>query len=278
MKKDIKLWHGDCLELMKNIPDHSIDLICVDPPYGKYTHNHWDNALPFDKLWSQYKRIIKENGAIIIFGSGMFTADLMNSNRSWWRYNLIWDKELITGFLNANRQPLRQHEDICVFYKKQPVYNPQKTLGEAKNHSRGVKGIGAEVINQKNYNSYHLADNSNDSGSMKHPTSILRFKKIHPSIAVHPTQKSTELLEWIIKSYSNENGLVLDNACGSGSTLIAAINTNRNCIGIELDDHYYEVAKNRIEQHLSELENGSEFLFFNQTEKEELNEQKTNTI
>ena len=149
---EIKLWHGNCLELMKNIESGSVDLICADLPYGKYTHNRWDNALPLDELWKHFNRIIKDNGAVILFGSGMFTADIMQSNRKNFRYNLIWDKQLVTGFLNANRQPLRKHEDICVFYKKQPVYNAQKTVGSNKNHSRGQQ-IG-DIKKQKNYNDF----------------------------------------------------------------------------------------------------------------------------
>lgn len=254
----IKLIHGNCLEKMKEIPDGSVDLICVDPPYGKFTHNHWDNALPFEDIWKEYKRIIKDNGAIVIFAAGMFTADLMKSNPKMWRYNLIWDKQLTSGFLNANRQPLRRHEDICVFYKKQPTYNPQYVEGKGVNHSRGRAD---KPLKNHNYNDLKFADNHDKLGTLKHPTSILSFQKTPPSKILHPTQKSTELLEWIIKTYTDEGETVLDNTCGSGSTLIAAINTARSCIGIELDDNYYEVAKNRIQTHLDGLDNGSSFCF-----------------
>lgn len=128
----ICLKRGDCLELMKEIPDKSIDMILCDLPFGQTARNKWDSVIPFDLLWKQYNRIIKDNGAIVLFANGMFTADLIQSNRKMWRYNLVWEKAQPTGFLNANRMPLRAHEDICVFYKKLPTYNPQKTTGHSR--------------------------------------------------------------------------------------------------------------------------------------------------
>ena len=129
--ENYKLYNGDCLEVMKDIPNKSVDMILCDLPYGVTARNKWDTVIPFDKLWEQYNRIIKDNGAIVLFAQGMFMADLMQSNRKMWKYNLVWDKVLPAGHLNANRMPLRKHEDICVFYKKQPIYNPQKTKGNA---------------------------------------------------------------------------------------------------------------------------------------------------
>lgn len=239
-----QLYKGDCLELMKEISDESVDMILVDPPYER-THNKWDSIIPLNEMWEQYLRIIKSNGCIAIFADGMFMADLMKSQEKIWRYNLIWDKVLSTGFLNANKQPLRIHEEICIFYKKPPVYHPQKVLG-AMNHSKGKK----KVCDNNNYGKYEFVDNREELGEWKHPTSILRFQKPHPSVVMHPTEKSVELCEWLIKSYTNEDELVLDSCAGSGSTCIAAINTNRKFIGMEMDEHYFEVAKNRIQERL----------------------------
>lgn len=236
-----ELFHGNCLDLMKNIPKKSIDLILCDLPYG-VTRNRWDRNIPLEPLWEEYKRIIKDNGAIVLFSQGMFTAQLLNSNPKMWRYNLVWDKVLPSGFLNANRRPLSSHEDICVFYKKLPTYNPQKIIGN-KNHSKGKSKVNAN----NNYGDFNFVDNSELLGEMKMPKSILTFPKPHPSTAVHPTQKPTELLEWIIKTYTDEDDMVLDNCMGSGSTGVAALKLNRSFIGMELEDKYFNIAKERIE-------------------------------
>lgn len=230
---------------MDKIDDKSIDMILCDLPYNR-THNKWDNILPFDKLWEQYTRIIKDNGAICLFADGLFMADLMESNRKLWRYNLIWDKVLTSGFLNANRQPLRQHEEICVFYKKQPTYNPQKVKGNM-NHSKGK----VKETQNNNYNAFNFMDNREELGDMKHPTSILTFQKPHPSISVHPTQKSVELCEWLVKTYTNSGETVLDNCIGSGTTAISCINTGRNYIGFETDENYYKICLERIQNSLT---------------------------
>ena len=235
-----KLYNGDCLEVMQNIPDGSIDMILCDLPYGD-TKNKWDTVILFEPLWKEYFRIIKDNGAIVLFAQGMFTAKLMMSNPKFWRYNLVWDKVLPSGFLNSNRMPLRSHEDICVFYKKPPVYNPQKFTGN-KNHSKGVKKNNAN----NNYGDFDFVDNSDILGDKKFPVSILRFPKPHPSVCSHPTQKPVELLEWLIKTYTNEGEIVLDNCMGSGSTGIACKHTDRKFIGIELYKEYFDIAKERI--------------------------------
>lgn len=245
--KNAELYNGDCLEIMKGIPDKSIDMILCDLPYGT-TKNKWDTIIEFDDLWEQYKRIIKDNGAIVLFAQGMFTADLMNSNRKMWKYNLVWNKVLTSGFLNANRMPLRSHEDICVFYKKQPLYTPQKTKGKL-NHSKGK----SKPTTNNNYGEFEFIDNREKLGDMKHPKSILTFQKPHPSTMVHPTQKPTELLEMLIKSFTKEGDIVLDNCMGSGSTGVACINTNRRFIGIEKEFDYFEIAKHRIFIRNSEL-------------------------
>jgi site-specific DNA-methyltransferase (adenine-specific) len=245
-----RIYNEDCLEGMKRIPDKSIDMILCDLPYGT-THNKWDSIIPLEPLWEQYKRIIKDNGAIVLFGQGKFTAEMMLSEPKLHRYNLIWDKVLPSGFLNANLMPLRSHEDIMVFYKKLPQYNPQKTLGK-KNHSKGVK----KENENNNYGEFGFVDNSEKLGDMKHPKSIITFSKPHPSVSVHPTQKPVELCEYLIKTYTNEGETVLDNCMGSGTTAIACINTNRNYIGFELDKHYCDIANERIQKALAEKEVG----------------------
>ena len=246
----IDLRCGDCLELMKDIPDKSIDMILCDLPYGVLNKQNknakWDSVIPFEPLWKQYNRIIKDNGAIVLFGSGMFTSDLMQSNKKMWKYNLIWKKgNRPTGFLNAKKQPLRIYEDICIFYKKQPTYNPQFTYGD-KVHSRGKAGnsLGKQGRNGC-YGDFAMtpAVLTNE----KYPISIIDIDKEHPQI-YHPTQKPVALLEYLIKTYTNENETVLDNCMGSGSTGVACINTNRNFIGIELDEKYFNIAKERIEK------------------------------
>ena len=244
-----ELYNGDCLELMKDIPDKSIDMILCDLPY-ETTRNKWDTIIPYDKLWKQYNRIIKDNGCIALFCDGMFMAELMMSNKKMWKYNLVWDKVLPSGFLNANRMPLRSHEEIAIFYKKQPTYNPQKTKGKP-NHSKGTP----KECQNNNYGEYDFVDNTKELGDMKHPKSIITIQKPHPSTMIHPTQKPIELLEWLINTYTNENDIVLDNCMGSGSTGVACLNTNRNFIGIELDENYFNTAEERIGQREQEIKN-----------------------
>ena len=244
---DFALFCGDCLELMRKIPDGDIDMILCDLPYG-VTRNKWDSVLPLDALWAEYKRIIKPNGAICLHADGIFMAKLMLSAPQMWRYNLIWNKVHSSGFLNANRMPLRQTEEICVFYKKQPTYNPQKTRGN-KNHSKG-RAVGKDVADARlanhNYGRYVIVDNTETLGSMKFPTSLITFQKPHPSAARHPTEKPVPLLEWLIRTYTNPRDLVLDNCMGSGSTGVACKNTGRKFIGMELDKKYFEIASQRI--------------------------------
>lgn len=242
----IELYNGDCLEIMdKLISDGvKVNMICCDLPYG-ITQAATDIIIPFDKLWNCYNRIIKDNGAIVLFGQGLFYVDLVNSNRKDFRYDLVWDKVLPSGFLNCNRMPLRSHEQIAVFYKKLPVYNPQLVQG-AVLHSRGKQGETESLVTaNKNYGDYNFVPSRQDG--MKFPTSILRHQKPHPSIAKHRTEKSIPLLEWLIRTYTNEGELVLDNCMGSGTTGVACKNLNRNFIGIELDKKYFDVAKERIE-------------------------------
>jgi DNA modification methylase len=235
----IDLRQGDCLELMKDIPDKSIDMILCDLPYSskkrKTTWNDWDCEIDLEKLWKQYNRIIKDNGVIVLFGSDLFSAELIMSNYKNYKYKWIWQKEMGTGFLNAKRMPLRDFEEILVFYKKQPTYNPQMRKGVAYIATKGSKS--------ENYCSTDKIVTTVSNGE-RYPLTILNFKR---DKGLHPTQKPVELLEYLIKTYTNENETILDNCMGSGSCGVAAINTGRNFIGIELDEKYFEIAKNRIE-------------------------------
>ena len=250
-----RIYNEECLEGMKRIPDASVDCIICDLPYEVLNkgnkHAQWDRIIPFAPLWEQYERIIKDNGAIVLFAQGMFTAQLMMSNPKLWRYNLIWDKVLTSGFLNAKRMPLRSHEDVCVFYKELPTYNPQMRKGKPL-HSKGTAYKDNELTNNC-YGSLGTADDTRKGCTEKYPTSIVRFQKIHPSIAVHPTQKSVELCEWLIKTYTNEGETILDNCMGSGTTAVAAIRTKRNFIGFELQKEYFDIANKRIKDEQQQL-------------------------
>lgn len=238
-----KIYNEDCLQGMNRLPDKSIDMILCDLPYGK-THNKEDKPIPFEPLWKEYKRIIKDNGAILLFGQGTFYVDLVNSNRKMFRYDLMWNKVLTSGFLNANKMPLRQHEQIAVFYKKLPTFNPQFSQGKPL-HSKGISYKDKQIKNQ-NYNKFAVTDDSRKGSTEKYPISILQFAKPHPSISKHRTEKPVALLEYLIKTYTNEGDVVLDNCMGSGSTGVACINTNRDFIGFELNNSYFDIAQKRI--------------------------------
>lgn len=215
---------------MRDVPDESIDMIFCDLPYG-ITKNKWDSIIPPDQLWAQYERIIKPNGAILLFGQDKFTAKMMLSNEKLHRYNIIWNKVLKSGFLNANRMPLRDHEDIMVFYKKQPIYHPQMIKGKP-NHSKGkAKGTNAEdILNNRVYGAYTVVETA---GDLKHPGSIWEFSKPHPSVAISSTEKPIPLCRYAIRTYTDQGGVVLDNCCGSGSILIAAKLEGRHYIGMD---------------------------------------------
>lgn len=231
-----KIICGDCLEVMKNIPDKSIDLILCDLPYGT-THNKWDIVIPLEPLWQQYERIIKDNGAIVLTAVQIFASQLIMSRPRLFKYDLIWKKTIASGQLNVNRQPLRLHEHILVFYKKQPTYNQQFTKGKPYVINRKVTYNGGSYNDQE--------DTSKINNGFRHPTSILEIS--NPRIkGGHPTQKPIELFKWIIKTYTNNGGIVLDNTIGSGTTAVACLETNRNYIGIELNKKYCKKAENRI--------------------------------
>lgn len=237
----IDLRCGDCLEFMKDIPSGSVDLILTDTPYGT-TNCRWDTIIPFEPMWEQLKRIIKPNGAICLFGSEPFSSALRMSNIKDFKYDWYWQKTTPTGFLNAKKQPLRNIETISVFYSKQPTYNPQKTYGHKRKVSLAKHKQNCKKAEE--YNDYGLA--SYDS-TERYPTQILQFKTDRQKSALHPTQKPVTLLEYLIKTYTNEGETVMDNCMGSGSTGVACVNTGRNFVGIELDDGYFQIAKERIE-------------------------------
>lgn len=235
------IWLDNCFNILPKINEKSIDLIICDMPYGQ-TQNHWDSELPLPDLWNQYQRIIKPNGAICLFGQGIFAAKLILSNEKWFKYDLVWKKgKRVSGFLNSKRMPLRNHEQILVFYQKQPIYNPQFTVGKP------LHGKGKSFFNEDhkpvngNYNEFNKEDGSRAGSTQKYPISVLDFEKPHP--AIHSTQKPVKLCEWLIKTYTNENQIVLDNCMGIGTTCIAAKNTNRKYIGIEKEQLYFDKAK-----------------------------------
>ena len=237
-----KIYLGDCLERMTEIEDNSVDLILTDLPYGVTNHKS-DIIIPFEPLWEQYKRVLKPNGVVALFAQGIFYVDLVCSNREWFKYDLVWDKILTTGFLNANKMPLRSHEQIAIFYNGIPTYNPQKTEGKPL-YSKGTAYKTKESVNN-NYGDYEVLE-CDLTNTKKFPKSILTFQKPHPSVAQHRTEKSIPLLEWLIKTYTNKGEVVLDSCCGSGTTCIACMNTKRNYIGIEKDAEIYERAKKRL--------------------------------
>ena len=254
MIEENTLYHGDCCSLMKDIPDKSIDLILSDPPFNCLSKSNkeaqWDKEIDLQVLWKQYERIIKDNGAILLFAFGIFDAKLILSNPKLWKTTLIWNKVRKTGFLNAKKMPMRQHENIEVFYKKQPTYNPQMVKCEPheRNHSRGN---GSHKETNRNYGKYGKAEDI--ITDEKYPSSIITFPKGHSKEDwLHPTAKPVPLLQYLIRTYSNEGDLVLDNFAGSGSTCIAAIREKRNFIGKELDKHFFEVANERIKHELRE--------------------------
>ena len=240
----IDLRQGDCLELMKDIPDKSIDMILADLPYGT-TACKWDTIIPFEPLWEQYERVIKDNGAIVLFGSEPFSSHLRLSNLKRYKYDWIWEKAIGANPLLCKKQPMRYHENISVFYKKQCVYNPQMTIGKMRDKKPKTWGDKTDEIYGGALSNFKGKSNVNN---LYYPRSYQYFSNANQKDKLHPTQKPVELLEYLIKTYTNEGETVLDNVMGSGSTGVACINTNRNFIGIELDEDYFEIAKKRIEK------------------------------
>ena len=232
------LWFGNCLEEMKRIPNKSIDLICCDLPYGT-TQNKWDSIIPFDLLWLQYERVIKDNGAIVLTAQQPFTSALIMSNPKIYKYNWVYQKNKSTGFLNAKRQPLNDYEDICVFYKKQCTYNPQMTVAE-KIYKRG------EVKRKKSDCYGNEKDFKQVETGLRYPKRIQYFDNNKTQEQKHSTQKPLELLEYLVKTYTNENDTILDNTMGSGTTMVACKKLGRNGIGIEKEEKYFKIAQERV--------------------------------
>lgn len=241
---NVTLVQGDCLELMKNIPDKSIDMILCDLPYS-ITKMKWDCLIPFNELWKQYNRIIKDNGIIVLFSAGLFTVDLIESNRKMYKYKLIWKKNVPTGMSSAKYRPMKYYEEICIFAKGRTTYNP--ILKERV-------GIGKSCYNYDHYcnpnNHIQLAKKKKRyDPNYVQPSDVLEFNVVpNRKGKLHPTQKPVNLLEYLIKTYTNEGDVVLDNCMGSGSTGVACVNTNRQFIGMEVRTDYFEVAQKRIEE------------------------------
>jgi len=236
------LLHGDCLELMKDIPDNSIDLVLTDPPYGT-THCKWDTVIDFELMWKELKRVTKDRGAICLFGSEPFSSHLRLSNLKMFKYDWVWQKTIMTGFLNAKKMPMGNYELTSVFYSKPPLYNPQMT-----------EGLPYKDVGRKNKEIYTPENHTVRQGlkrqdlvnkGLRYPNRIIKFSNPNNN-KVHPTQKPVALLEYLIKTYTLENETVLDFTMGSGSTGVAAKNLNRKFIGIEMDDKYFKIAEERI--------------------------------
>lgn len=239
------LLHGDCLDLMAQIPDGSVDMILCDLPYGT-TACKWDTVIPFAPLWAHYKRVIKPNGAIVLFGSQPFTSALGASNLEWLKYGLYWQKSRATGHLNAKRMPMKDIEDCLVFYKEQPTYNPQgllplnkKQKNSASHIARGITSDPTSVVTGGITQAEYLQEFTN------YPRQVLSFAS--EGSTVHPTQKPVALLEYLVRTYTSEGETVMDNCMGSGTTGVACMNTGRKFIGMEQDAECFQIARARIE-------------------------------
>lgn len=239
----VQIVHGDCLELMRDLPDDSVDLVLCDLPYGT-TQNKWDSIIPLDALWGEYRRIAKKNAAMVFTAAQPFTTALIASNMREFRYCLVWDKVGTTGFQTAKVMPLRRHEDICVFYGAKPVYNPAmeaRGTPRKKGGSKTDNGCYGDLRSSESYNNTY------------YPTSIIQISNASKRELVHPTQKPVALMEYLTRTYTNPGDTVLDNCMGSGTTGVACINIGRNFIGMEKDAGYFEIAKRRIEEAQSRL-------------------------
>lgn len=259
-----RVFEADCLDKMQDIPDHSIDMILCDLPYGM-TQNAWDSYIPLDKLWAQYLRIIKMSGVIALTSNGVFTAKLILSQEKFFKYKWVWEKSKPTNFLNAKKQPLRKHEDVCIFYQRQPIYNPQMTQGEAYD-----KGVRKDQLSgcYGDFEPVHVHSNGE-----RYPTDIIYVKTAETEgDVVHPTQKPIELGRYFVRTYTNPGDIILDNTCGSGSFLVAALLEGRNFIGIEKNEDvalfkrsdidYIDVCKQRLKKAwLSMTDNEKESIY-----------------
>lgn len=253
------LWNGDCLELMKDIPDKSMDAIICDLPYGT-TACKWDSVIPFEPLWEQYKRIIKDNGAIVLFGAEPFSSALRFSNIKWWKYDWKWIKDKGSNFGVAKYRPINTSEDIMVFSRKVLKYNPQMRVTDKKSNKGGKAKIKESSVYGKNGFKQSYRDTN-----IKYPINCIKFNtpkhNDKKNGSLHPTQKPLDLLEYLVKTYTKENDWVLDNTCGSNTTGISCYDLNRNYIGIEKDIDIYNVAKKRVEENILLLANKPKNLF-----------------
>ena len=236
---DADLYLGDCVEVLKTLPDNSVDLILTDPPYGT-TACKWDNVIPFEPMWAELKRVIKPNGAIVLFGSEPFSSLLRCSNLEMYKYDWVWEKNISTNFLHAKRQPLRNTENISVFYNK-ATYYPVKSDGHVPTQS--AKGVSEGVL-------YHGKNRRNYEGgdTTRYPKTLLKFSVADMKKRLHPTQKPVDLLEYLIKTYTQDGETILDFTMGSGSTGVACVNTGRKFIGIEKVPEYFNISEQRILQ------------------------------
>ena len=232
---------GDCLDVMQGIPDGSVDMVCTDPPFGT-TACKWDSVIPFEPMWAQLKRIVKPNGAIVLMASQPFTSALVMSNVKMFRYCWVWEKTMASNFAQCKKAPFKKHEDICVFFKKQPRYNPQMQSGKAYVDARCNGSRAASVGSLKT-----VIRSSIDNNGTRYPSSVQKFSNGNNG-NVHPTQKPVALMEYLIRTYTNLGDIVLDPFLGSGTTGVAAANTGRRFIGIEMDADYFTVAQARIQK------------------------------
>ena len=244
----MKLIQGDCLVEMAKIPDKSMDMILCDLPYGT-TRNKWDSVIPFDKLWEQYNRIIKDNGVIALHGSQPFTSALVMSNPKMFRHEWIWIKNRGSNFANTVREPMKEHESVLIFSKGKWTYNKQMQPRTGGGLERVKYDMSNRMASSTNYNSFNRKNNN--QGELRIPSS---HQKFNCEVGLHPTQKPVALLEYLIKTYSNEGDVILDNCMGSGSTGVACVKTNRNFVGIELNEDYFKIAEKRIKDALEDKE------------------------
>lgn len=238
------LFNENCLDVMSRLPENSIDMVFCDLPYGT-TQNEWDVLIPFEELWPAYHRVVKQNGAIILTAQPPFDKVLACSNLKDFRYEWIWEKNKATGHLNAKKMPMKAHENVLVFYRKLPVYNPQMTDGHKPMNAVLPKDNIPAPDKKRNYNHVDKRLGNTGGGTTRYPRDVLRFPVINNDdpLKFHPTQKPVSMIEYFIKTYSNEGDTILDNCMGSGSTCIAAHNTNRNYVGIEANEEYFELAQ-----------------------------------
>ena len=240
---NINLMQGNCIELLSSIPNGSVDMVLCDLPYGT-TQNKWDSVIPFEPLWAHYWRVLKPNGAVVLTAAQPFTSVLVTSQLDRFKYQWVWEKSKVTGVLNAKRQPLRQHEDVLVFYRRQPTYNPQGLTKCSRRTGTGISSSGRSSDNYGKIGVKQTEDGKYEQTQTGYQRSVLKIPS--EGKTVHPTQKPVALMEYLIRTYTNDGETVLDNCMGSGTTGVACANTGRKFIGIERDEGYFKIAQDRI--------------------------------